>query len=171
MLKCSIKSKDINKINAVFEEIYYEYGHLIGFVISKYVSNKQDIEELINDVFLSFFNHIDKIKIKNIKSYLAITARNKAINHYKKNKKDILINPEIIDKKTSSDNTLYYIIIDDMRKILSDFEITIIIEHVVLGKSFKEIAQDNNKPISTISDQYYNAIKKYKIGEINENRR
>lgn len=69
-LKYALRTKDKRIINQVFEEIYYEYGHLIGFVISQYVKNKSDVEELINDVFLNFFNNLDKIKIKNIKAYL-----------------------------------------------------------------------------------------------------
>jgi len=49
-LKYALRTKDKRIINQVFEEIYYEYGHLIGFVISQYVKNKSDAEELINDV-------------------------------------------------------------------------------------------------------------------------
>ena len=43
----AINSNNPNKIESVFEEIYYEYGKLVGFIISKYISKKEDIEELL----------------------------------------------------------------------------------------------------------------------------
>ncbi len=52
-LKYALKTKNKKIINQAFEEIYYEYGHLIGFIISQYAKNYSDVEELINDVFLN----------------------------------------------------------------------------------------------------------------------
>ena len=66
-------TKDKRIINQVFEEIYYEYGHLIGFVISQYVKNKQDVEELANDTFISLFNNITNLQeSKNLKYYILV---------------------------------------------------------------------------------------------------
>lgn len=160
-LKYALRSKNKKIINQVFEEIYYEYGHLVGFVISQYVNSKLDIEELINDVYLSFFNNLDNIKIKNIKAYLTTTAKNKAIDYLRKKNNNYLLENDII-YKTEDDNSLYSITLKDMKNKLSDEEINIIIEHVVYDKSFKTIAKELNKPISTISTRYYQAISKYK---------
>ena len=66
-LRAAIKSNNINKIEIIFEDIYYEYGKLVGFIISKYVSKKEDIEELVDDVFINFFKVLYKTKIENIK--------------------------------------------------------------------------------------------------------
>mgnify|MGYP003312171066 CR=1 FL=1 len=46
-LKQAIRKNDLLEIEKVFEKIYYKYGKLIGFVISKYVSNSSDVEELV----------------------------------------------------------------------------------------------------------------------------
>ncbi len=42
-LSKAINQKNPEKIEQVFEEIYYEYGKLVGFIISKYISKKEDI--------------------------------------------------------------------------------------------------------------------------------
>lgn len=169
-LKYALKTKDKKIINLVFEEIYYEYGHLIGFVISQYVKNKADVEELINDVFLNFFNNLDKIKIKNIKAYLTKIAKNKAIDHLRENKNKYTLENEIVLKTGVPAENLYLVIINDMKRVLTDEEIDIIIDHVIYDLSFGYIAKKYNKPISTISTKYYQAIQKYKAEENYETR-
>ena len=65
-------------------------------------------------------------------------------------------------KAGEPDDSLYLLIINDMKRILSEEEINIIIEHVIYDVSFKTLAKKYNKPISTISTKYYQAIQKYK---------
>ena len=43
------------KINGVFEEVFNEYSKLVAFIIFKYVSKKEDVEDLVMDVFLKVF--------------------------------------------------------------------------------------------------------------------
>ena len=62
-LEKAIASKNVQKIEIVFEEIYYEYGKLVGFIISKYVYNKSDIEELVDDVFVNFSKQLLQSKL------------------------------------------------------------------------------------------------------------
>ena len=160
-LKYALKTKNEKIINQAFESIYYEYCNLVGFVISKYVDSKLDVEELVDDVFVSLFNNLNRIKIKNIKAYLTTSAKNKAIDYLRKNNNSYILENDIIYKH--SDDNLYSIIIKDMKDKLSDLEINIIIEHVIYDKTFKVIAKELNKPTSTISTIYYQAIKKYKM--------
>ena len=169
-LKYALRTKDKKLINQVFEEIYYEYGHLIGFVISQYVKNKSDVEELINDVFLNFFNNLDKIKIKNIKAYLTKIAKNKAIDYLRENKNKYILENELVLNAQEFDKSLYLLVINDMKRVLSEEEINIIIDHVIYDVSFKTLAKKYNKPISTISTKYYQAIQKYKKEENHETR-
>ena len=163
-MKYALRVKDKKLLDEVFKDIYNEYFHLIGFVISEYVNNKNDVEELINDVFLSFFNNLDKIKLKNIKAYLTKTAKNKAIDFIRCNKNKYLLENKIVNNRPSFDNSLYYLIVNDMKRVLTVEEIDIIILHVVYDLSFKSIAKKYKLPITTISTKYYQAIKKYKDG-------
>ncbi len=69
-LERAISNGDADKIEAIFEEIYLEYGKLIAYVISRYVAGKEDIEELTNDVFVNFSKVLFRIELTNIKYYL-----------------------------------------------------------------------------------------------------
>ena len=111
----AIKKQDISAIERIFEQIYYDYGKLVGFVISKYVSNTADIEELINDVFLKFSKVLYSIKLDSIKYYLVVQAKNTAINFVKKNSN---IKFEYIDDcfdkslESNKNSMLYELIVD-----------------------------------------------------------
>ena len=56
-LLSALRSKEKNRIEKVFNEIYKKYIKLVYFIVAQYVDDQLDIEELCNDVFLNFFNH------------------------------------------------------------------------------------------------------------------
>ncbi len=161
-LNKAIKFNNKIKIEAVFEEIYYEYGKLVGFIISKYVSNKQDIEELVDDVFLAFSKIILKNEIKNVKYYLITQAKNTAINflNNKNNKLKIEYCDEYIDGMDIS-NSKYYELINEMKQSLTVEEINIILLHTIYNYSFQEIANKYQKPLSSVASYYTRAINKF----------
>lgn len=161
----AIKSNNRYTIDNVFELIYYEYYKLVAYVIAKYVSKKEDIEELVNDVFLQFSKVLFSIKLDNIKYYLVTIAKNTSINFLKRkdNKLNVEYNEEYVTsvKENITDNTKYYEIIHDMEKYLTTFEINIIILHSVYDYSFKELGIKYQKPASSINSTYHRAIDKY----------
>ena len=83
-LKKALISDDRILLEKVFEEIYNEYHNLIIYIVSKYINNELDIEEILNDVFFYFFKNIFKTEMTNIKYYLVQSAKNLTINHLKK---------------------------------------------------------------------------------------
>lgn len=163
-LKCAIKSNDNKIIHDVFEEIYVTYGKLVYFKIMQYVTNKLDAEELTQDVFVSFYNNLYSTDILNVKYYLIASAKNKAIDFIKK-KKEVLISDEntIFEVEDVVDKCIEYDeIIDAMKKFLSEFEIEIIIKHIIDDLSFKQLSIQYKKPLNTIISIYYRALKKFK---------
>lgn len=165
-LKHAIKSNDINKIHIVFDEIYRLYGRLVYFKIMQYIDNKLDVEDLTQDVFVSFYNNIKYIEVLNIKYYLVVSAKNKALNYLKK-KKEIVINDEktVLEKEdVIKSNIEYEEIMAKMKCFLNNFEIEIIIKHNIDGYSFKELSIEYNKPLNTIISIYHRGIKKIKKG-------
>ena len=153
-------------LEEIFEEIYHEYYNLVYYIISKYENNKQNIDELINDVFYNFYNAIFKTKITNIKSYLVSVAKNVTINNFIKKEIDIVYNEEIVlSKKDYNNNLLYNELISHLEKILTEYEINIIILHDVYDYSFKELSKKYKKPFSSVNSTYHRAIKKIKQKE------
>lgn len=108
-LKHAIKSNDIDKIHIVFDEIYITYGRLVYFKIMQYVDNKLDVEDLTQDVFVSFYNNIKFIEVLNIKYYLVAFAKNKALDYLKK-KNEIVINDEkaVLEKEDTIKSNIEY---------------------------------------------------------------
>lgn len=167
-IKKALVSNDINALNSVFEEVYNQYYKLIYFLIFSYTRNNNDTEELTQDVFLSFFNSLNKRYISNIKYYLVVSAKNVSINYLKKKQKNTFIefNDDYIFKQ--EDNIIKYNeLYCDLYTILNDFEVMIIIYHLVYDLTFKELSEMYNKPLNTIISIYRRGIIKFKKGNKN----
>ncbi len=163
-LERAVANEDLQEISKLFEEIYYEYGKLVAYIISKYVGNKEDIEELTNDVFVKFSRVLFTIEYCSIKQYLATQAKNSAIDFLRKNtpQKQIEYVEEVVFGEADEDKLLYNELLDDMKKYLSEEEINIILLHAVYGYSFVEIAKRFGRPVTTVKSTYHRAIKKYR---------
>jgi len=159
----ALKSNNENIIHDVFNQIYDDYKKLIYKQISFYVKNNFDCEELTQDTFISFFNNLNKIEIKNIKYYLLVSAKNKALDYMKKKKNNIEYQDNIIyEQLDTNDINNYKEILFDLKKFLNELEIEIIIYHLIYNYSFKDLSNKLNKPINSIISTYNRAIKKYK---------
>lgn len=166
-LSKALKSNNSEVIHSVFGEIYCAYGKLAYFIISKYVSNKEDIEDLTQEVFVSFYNQLGKNQIDNIKYYLAVSAKNQALNFLKK-----AVDTQPIDESVITAGGLGFSEFSDLtetfKKYISETEIEIIYAHCVYGLKFNEIAELLCKPLNTVISAYNRAVKKLKGGNFNE---
>lgn len=161
-LRLALNFADEKKTHEVFNEIYITYGKLVYFTISKYINHHEDIEDLTQEVFLKFFNNLDKNNIRNIKYYLVTAAKNNALNFLRDQKLEIeLDEKELVEELLVKDeSTSYEEIIEELEEILNDEESYIVLQHVVNDRSFKNIAAEYGKNINTIMAKYYRAIKK-----------
>jgi len=163
-LKQTIYSNDINLIHEVFDEIYSTYGRLVYFKIAQYINNQQDIEELTQDVFISFYNSCFKTSINNIKYYLMQSAKNKSLDYIKSKKENIILDENKIYEEKDYIDVNYEEVIEKMKLFLNDDEIEIILKHNIDGYTFKELSLELNKSINTIISIYNRSIKKFKKG-------
>lgn len=145
----------VNKIEKVFEDIYEQYYKLVYFCIKQKVAIKEDIEDLTNETFISFYNGLKRnSNIRSLKSYLCKIAINKA-NDYLNKQKDVVLN---IDENMSSDFKDNNDIFDLLKSKCSEKEYYILIHHVIYEESFKEISLDINEKINTIKSIYHRLI-------------
>lgn len=156
-----LTSNDEEKIHHSFQCVYHQYYKLVCFCISKYIPNITDIEEIADDTFISFFNHLSNLdSSKNIKYYLLIIAKNKAINFLKTQNKQISVSTDYFNhipyEMTYQSNDL----IQELKKILKDDELNIVLNHLIYGYSFKELAKEMNISLNTIMSKYRRALKK-----------
>lgn len=156
----ALKSKDKNKIQEVFKEIYETYYKLVYFCVGNYLPNKEDIEDITSEVFINFFNHLDNIKLNgNIKYYLTRSAKNLSINYLKKSSKQI----EIKEIEKTLGYVIYYSdLLSLLKDNLTDLERECVISHILEGYSLREIAKDKLMNVNTIKSVYRRALFKLK---------
>ena len=162
-LRMALKFADEQMIHKTFNEIYTNYGKLVYFTISKYIKNSNDIEDLTQEVFLNFFNGLNKTEIKNIKYYLVTSAKNISFNFLRNKKIEFELDERILfdalcDKEEG--DPCIVDIIKDLKLFLNKEDVYILLEHVLYNRSFKEISKECGKHISTIMAKYYRSIKK-----------
>lgn len=156
-----LKSNDPEIRMQAFNNIYNCYFKLVCFCVSQYVKNLEDLEEIVDDTFLSFFNNLDHLdESKNLKYYLLTIAKNKSLNYLRKNNKYTLLSDEMLLTIPYKDESFNNDILDVLKTILNYEELVIIMKHLIYGYSFKEIASYQNQSINTIMSTYRRALKK-----------
>lgn len=153
-----LNSKD--KVNYVFEKIYNDYFKLGMFIALQYL-NEHDAIEVVDDIFVSFFEKILKEKkneILNIKQYLCTSIKNSSLRKLKEQRSVLPYNDDIDYQK--EEESIY--LIETLFAILSNEEQYIIMEHAILDRKFKDIANELNKPLFTVTSIYRRGINKIK---------
>ena len=164
-LKDAINSNEKKDLEFVFEEIYYLYYKLIYFCISTFIDNHQDIEELVDDVFVNFYNNINKREFTSIKYYLTTSAKNISLNFLRnnKNKKYILDETAVYTHVENSLNNDCEII-TKLQEFLTEEELYILLEHNIYGKKLVQLAEEFSINSVNMRVKYYRIIKKCKKG-------
>ncbi|MCH5180788.1 MAG: sigma-70 family RNA polymerase sigma factor [Erysipelotrichales bacterium] len=166
----ALNSNRIEELDVTFKYFYQKYKPLLIFVAAQYIKNKTDIEDIVQDTFIEFFNNVDKIH-SSVKSYLITSCKNKALDFLKKQKNITYFDIENIVYLQDLNNVgeaSFYVndnliqIIEDMGKTLSNEEINIVFLHLIYDFKFEEIALKLKQNIMTIKSKYYRALKKYK---------
>lgn len=176
-LKEALLSNNEFIIEEVFERIYTDYYKLIYFIVIKIVKDTESCKEIVNDVFLKAFNHIDKLDLNSgsssIKSWLVRIGKNEAINFYNKQKKDLtVLDDEFVNKTIISSNDNFLRLIEEFKSFLSEEELEILIYRIYYDMKLKEIAEILNSTTSIVYTKYQRALKilkeHYKRGDFNE---
>ena len=108
---------------------------------------------------MKIIDNINSYKIgTNFCAWVSTIARNIAINYYNKNKKvDVLDPDDVVFQTESKESKLNYYL-----SFLDGVEKDIVIYHIILNMTFKEIGSILNMPFQTVFYEYKKAIKKIK---------
>ena len=144
-----------------FDEFYHQTNKQLYVFIYDIIRNRQSSEDLLQETYMRFLNHIDKYKKNtNYFNFLVTIARNLAINEYHKQKRMVYDEKYIYSVKEESPTDvpdLFYLL-----DYLNEKEREIVILHMIDNLKFKEIAKMKDKPLGTILWLYNKAIKKLK---------
>lgn len=148
--------------------IWTEMNSRLRFFVSKYISDKDDIDDLLQEVFLKLMENIHRIKeISRIESWIFQVTRNLINDHYRKKNK--AISEDFCDDCTSESskndnpftvNTYNYInqLIDNLPEEFKD----IIIEVDYKNRKLIDYAESNNLSYSAAKSRIQRARKKIK---------
>lgn len=161
-----LKTGDRNRIEKIFEEIYEKYYKLLYFCVGSYITQREDIEDIVMDTFLSFFNNLDSIDLNgNIKNYLVRSAKNKAINLQKKKREVLIENIEEYSLDFDNDSNGNDLM-DIIRDSLNDDERDLFLSHVIEDISLRKLSKMRDENINTTKSKYHRIRKKlYEILE------
>lgn len=162
------------------KEIYECYIGYIYRIIYEVLQNKENAEDVTSDFFIRLWDKAEQFKPGDgHKGYLATMARNMAIDHLRKHKKEELtaMLQDIAEKqedeeakgaaKLSADTTVCVeeevigkMTMEETLSRLKPAERQIISLKVLGEMTFKEIAECMQLPMGTVTWKYQNAIKK-----------
>lgn len=133
-----------------FSLIVKKYSSLIYQYIKLKIKNKEDAEDLVQNVFISFYKVIDRFdEQKLIKPYLFQIVNNELKMFYRKYKKILPLTEDIY---LQDDRFIDNFNDEDIMKILKKLKSQEkkIIMMIVDGYSYKDIAKKFKKPVNTV---------------------
>ncbi len=92
MLSLYLSLVDNEEQRSLVEQIYYDCEQIMYRAAYSILHNKQDAEDAVHDAFLRIVSDIDRIASVDPgkrRNYAVIVAKNIAIDHYRKNKKQV----------------------------------------------------------------------------------
>ncbi len=155
-----------------YEEVIDTYKNYVGTIvrsrISAYMSN-EDVEEVIADVFFTLWKQSARLDVKkgNLQNYLAVLARNLAINKRRDQNGLLFLDEsfevnggespefEVINKETRD------ILLKEVGKLKSP-DMEIFIRYYMDGEAVVKIAEDMHLNTNTVKAKLFRARKKLK---------
>lgn len=164
-----ISKKDKNAL----KEIYEEYISFIYHVVLDIVKSKENAEDITSEFFIKLWDKPDGYKPGNgHKGYIATIARNMAIDHLRKHKREDLLSglsdddspPDALETASDTgpspeEEAVTNLAIDQALDKLKPVYRQIVIMKVLSEMTFKEIASVLEMPMGTVTWNYNEAIK------------
>ena len=152
-----------------FEEIVDLYKNYVFAIILNFIKDYNEVENVAQEVFLQIYISLPEYKNDNFKAWVSKVASNKSIDWIRKKKSkfreetmeesEYLIDiVNIENEKTPEDILLEEEKskeISEMCKSVSPIYEDVIIKFYLEGKSYEEIAEEENVAVKTIASRLY----------------
>ncbi len=143
----------------IFREIYDKYFKLVWFCAFRFLGNKEDTDEVSDDVFVNFYRRAERTEISNVKYYLTRSARNLSLNRLRDRK-----NTEELDENRAGE---YFFcegsdLLEKIAAVTSKEEFDLLCRHVLEGYTLSEIAVKLGESVNTVKSKYRRLVKRLK---------
>ncbi len=147
-----------------FEDIVKEFTPKLYNYILKFVRQREDAEDVLQGVFLAFYNKMESVDSDKVSPYLYRACHNNSLDYLKKRKREIsfpnLDFSNIADLGNQDKEDLYKDIIKYAMAQLPAKMSLLIEMKIYQKKSYKEIAQETGLTIKAIESLLVRAKKK-----------
>ena len=143
---------------AALERIIERYAPYVGTIVWNIVQGglaKDEVEEIVSDVFLAVWNSADKIRSGKLKGYLSVIARRRAINALRRIRKDVSLEEDELPFKAPGPEEEYlrkaeYAALRQALDEMPEPDRSIFLRHYFLYQKTPEIAESLGIHISTV---------------------
>ncbi len=142
-----------------FDEIFETYFTRIYNKILGMVKNKEDAEDIAQDVFLTVYKNLKKFRNDSgIYTWVYRIAINKTYDFFRKRKETFELNEEILSITDNEDVTTK-IVLEEKLKLISEREREIVLMKDIYGYKLREISKIKDMKLSTVKSIYYKGLK------------
>ncbi len=123
-------------------------------------------EDVLQEVFIKLFQHMEHDEISNVKAWLIRVSRNTALDYYRKKKRELTgFDNEYFERVPYlSGDPLDKMVLSKYLELLNSEERQIVIMKDISGLKHREIAKIVGIPIGTVVWKYSRAMKRMKKG-------
>lgn len=147
-----LKNKDKNSLNEAIE-VYTPYLSTVLYNTVGMSLPKEDIEEIISDVFIILWKNADYIDLNKgtLRTYIAAAARNFALKRLNKKKEYVLPdNEEVSDKTDFTEESAASFLIWDAVMSLGEPDNEIFVRYYKFNEKIKDISKAMGINASTV---------------------
>lgn len=153
---------------ASYNKLFVRYYSRLCYYVYRLLTDQEDAEDVVQDLFLTLWNNRSKIEIEeNVSAYLYKMAKNLALNHIRtkanyrsllENQQDTLSYYEENQLETEEFRIILYDCIDRLPERCKE----VLLLHRVKGLKQKEIADQLSISVKTIKNQIWSSLQKIK---------
>lgn len=152
-----IRKNEKKGLNAFYEH----YKNMIFRIALSICRSYSSAEEVLDDVLCKVWKRARSSEKKEVsEGWLYVITVNASRSKMKKDNKVVPLSDTLPEQESEIEKMIAKNAFLSMLEGLTEEEICVIVGKFSLSKTFKELSENLERPISTISTIYYNALKK-----------
>ncbi len=162
-LRAALQSKSAREPKATFEYFFRKYRPLVVFIAARYLAERADLEDAVQETFVSFFSHAGAVR-SSVRSYLAASVKNISLRILKRRGLATNADPDTFPAPfgDAASNAEFRELVADMKRVLPEEDVRIVLWHLIDDLTFGRIARTLGMNERTVKTKYYRALKKYR---------